>query len=34
VAGRADASVESAIVQAVNAAFPGARVSNIREISR
>jgi Na+-transporting methylmalonyl-CoA/oxaloacetate decarboxylase gamma subunit len=33
-AGRADVGVESAIVQAVNAAFPGARVSNIREISR
>jgi len=34
LAGSADASVESAIVQAVNAAFPGARVSKIREISR
>ena len=33
-AGRTDVGVESAIVQAVNAAFPGARVSNIREIPR
>lgn len=29
-----DAGVESAIAQAVNAAFPEARVSRIREISR
>ncbi len=34
VATRTDVSVESAIAQAVNAAFPGARVSNIREIPR
>lgn len=33
-AARTDAGVESAIAQAVNAAFPEARVSRIREISR
>jgi len=31
---RADAAVESAIAQAVHSAFPGAKVSRIREILR
>jgi len=33
-AGGVDIGVESAIVQAVNTVFPGARVSKIREIFR